>query len=216
MAMWLTLGLAGAVRHTDHGATQLFSGEDVDCSRLKPAPASEQAWKAPKYDYQMGDVWSTHFQPENCSNYFIYYPRKSGYVVMQQPPDWMNWNTCLLEALWYDRPAKLCDHSKDGSFVTTTLPDMCKEELCNLAKTGGWKAGLFKQKPAKKRPWHARMPGARESIGYEDAFESRCLHGQLQDLFPSFHEFARRYDLITPEHQTFNKKACGCPTADNC
>jgi hypothetical protein len=63
----------------------------------------------------------------------------------------------------------------------------CKNRLCELAQSGKWKAGWFKQGKAKKMPWPREMQkDGHQSLGYEDAFlvVQRCcwLTQKMQGL----------------------------------
>eukprot|EP00435_Cladocopium_sp_Y103_P041278 s21_g11.t1 len=97
---------------------------------------------------------------------------------------------------------------------------ICKGELCKLARTGKWKNGLWKQEPAKKTPWERTMPG-HKSMGYEDAFMSKCVREPTEfptafgGMLGDFEDFAKHFNLITSK-LTFNKKVCGCDTEDDC
>ena len=89
-------------------------------------------------------------------------------------------------------------------------------QSCATAKTGKWKAGWFKKTAAKSMAWKGEMPG-HNSWGYKDVFKYKCWHGPKSygDLLGFDDAFADHYDLTTPSG-TFNKKVCGCRSADDC
>lgn len=219
-ALACLLGLAGAARRPENRLKWLKDLDgDVDCSHLKPAPAWVKIYKE-YYEFDEHTFWRTDLYSD-CGQYFIFFDngRYGGrYVRLQESKDH---GFCMVQSKKYVRrpggfkweDMQNCDIHK-GSFATQILPDMCKDELCHLAKTGQWKAGWFKQTKARKIGWIATMPG-HKSIGYEEAFNLKCLHGGQEgySYVPlNFTDFAKKYDLITAS-KTFNKLACQCKTA---
>lgn len=97
----------------------------------------------------------------------------------------------------------------------------CKEKLCQLATTGEWKAGRFKQYKqwrARKMPWKATMPG-HKSIGYEDAYKKFCVRtfgtAYGGKMLGDFDDLDQVYGMKTTSG-TFNKKVCHCRGEDDC
>mmetsp|Transcript_12730 Transcript_12730/g.13865 ORF Transcript_12730/g.13865 Transcript_12730/m.13865 type:complete len:137 (+) Transcript_12730:54-464(+) len=90
------------------------------------------------------------------------------------------------------------------------VPELCKERLCDFATTGRWKNWKWL---GKSKPWNRKAKG--KSMGFEDVYES-CWTGPDIYKLPSLDDLDNKYQLINRPAETFNKKVCGCPTADKC
>ena len=109
----------------------------------------------------------------HCEKYFTYYPKYNDYVAMQSVEDVStpDQKYCIVEGDTYS--PHFCSTFPPGFQEETSrmvIKD-CKKTLCELAKTGNWKAGWFKSSKAKKMPWPRHMKKyGHQSLGFEDAF----------------------------------------------
>ena len=222
MSTWLTLTLGAVVvratRYVQHGAG--VPEVTVDCSPLMLAPSSMQQAML-QSDAMNSRKFESH---DDCSDYFIYHPEKDRFVSLYSRPVPGGYYEYECSPCPFDHSEcqrQYCEPQNNGTlwdFLTWYVPSTCKNKLCNLASTGDWeKGGWWTRRKSKKKPWHATLPGPK-SIGYQDAFNSKCWHGPkgFKDVLGDFHQFAERFDLITQPLKTFNKKACGCRTSDVC
>ena len=130
-------------------------------------PGDSQATKNPLY------YWQTMINYGHCEKYFTYYPKYNDYVAMQSVKDdtTAEKKFCIVEA---DNTSPQFCATFPENFQQETLKMVvqdCKDTLCDLAKSGKWKAGWFKKSKAKKMPWLREMKkDGHQSLGYEDAF----------------------------------------------
>lgn len=122
--------------------------------------------------------WQTLIKYEHCDEFFTYYPKYNDYVAMQSVRDdtTSDKEFCVVEGDTY--PPKFCS-TFPPDFQKETLKLVirdCKNTLCELAQSGKWKAGWFKQGKAKKMPWPREMQkDGHQSLGYEDAFPEQLF-----------------------------------------
>ena len=122
--------------------------------------------------------WQTLIKYEHCDEFFTYYPKYNDYVAMQPVRDdtTSDKEFCVVEGDTY--PPKFCS-TFPPDFQKETLKLVirdCKNTLCELAQSGKWKAGWFKQGKAKKMPWPREMQkDGHQSLGYEDAFPTQLF-----------------------------------------
>ena len=185
-----SLVIASAMRFEDHEKL-------VQCSKLPEGK-----------DSLLREIMNSKTCDSN-KRYFSYNKRTNRYQVIKFYgcfPEWQHHLVCSR----YDRSFR--------EFVAKEVHLSCKKELCDYARTGNWKAGFwsYKQKKAVGMPWHARKHG-HASYGYQDVFDMKCWKGPegFGNMLPDFTEFAASESLITKD-ETFNKKACGCRTEDDC
>ncbi|CAE7385223.1 unnamed protein product [Symbiodinium natans] len=229
MALALLLALASLVQFA--ATRRMQREEEVDCSQKLPAPENFQLTPS-SYDGLdgVGVYWQTAVPLQDCEKYFMYFKKYDRFVALQRMQALNRvqvYNICAAEATQYGDVA-FCQAEKEGpvwdsmqKFVSTKVEE-CKSTLCSLARTGEWKAGMFKYKQdrAKKTPWRRELPG-HESLGFEEAFNVKCGLYRVQvpksfaEVVPTFQDFADKYGFISPKG-TFNKTACGCPSEDEC
>lgn len=225
----MSIPWVGAMRYVENGEEKIVYTKTIDCSPLKPASVS----MTKAFLTSLRSITSPNFgkfeSPDDCSAYFVYRrPQDQFFRLYSRPSSWKENGTvagytCSICAFDHDFECyrQVCNATKSGNlwdYLTQSVPAACARKLCNLAKTGEWeRGGWFTHRRSKKKPWHATMPGHKGIIGYQDAFKSKCWHGpkQFDGVLGDFQTLAERYDLITP-NKTFNKKACGCPTTDEC
>jgi hypothetical protein len=133
--------------------------------------------------------WQTLIKYEHCNEFFTYLPKYNDYVAMQSVRDdtTADKEFCVVEGTTW--PPQFCS-TIPPHFHKETLKMViadCKNRLCELAQSGKWKAGWFKQGKAKKMPWPREMQkDGHQSLGYEDAFlvVQRCcwLTQKMQGL----------------------------------
>lgn len=221
-----------SVRTVASGDTQL---DEVHSTKTGMWSVTQAIWWMTSIDYEScGDCDGD----ERCfSKYFGYFEKYNRFAIFSRvydnkaSPPWMcaaeGWHLLSgltddpAEVKWVLEP-KFCDPSKFPSGfreqVAERVHSLCKEKLCKFATTGTWKTSWFqKEKTFEKAialPWPAKS--SRKGKGYKDAFEE-CWHGpeEFPDILGTFQDFAKQYDLDTPS-ETFNKKACGCRTEDDC
>lgn len=195
--------------------------EKVDCSKREHD--FDQIHKVKGYygfDMKPLYYWQTLIKYEHCNEFFTYLPKYNDYVAMQSVRDdtTADKEFCVVEGTTW--PPQFCS-TFPPDFQKETLKMViadCKNRLCELAQSGKWKAGWFKQGKAKKMPWPREMQkDGHQSLGYEDAFHQKCWHGPkaFGDMIPDIEEFLKQHDLTTTSG-TFNKKSCGCRTEDDC
>ena len=200
----------------------------IDCSQLEPPSTRTHTKKIRSF---RNWYWWTNVPDDKCKETFVYDENRDDFYSLIYQKDWVpdksaHMSDSAFKAFEYCHTGDLCEVPEGGvvwKYAKKLVHEKCKEMLCDLAKTGKWKAGWFKQSAAKSTPWHRTMPG-HKSYGYEDVFKLKCWRGpeRLGELLGNFEEFADKYDLINKDSadqtadQTFNKKVCGCHTVDNC
>mmetsp|Transcript_1395 Transcript_1395/g.1886 ORF Transcript_1395/g.1886 Transcript_1395/m.1886 type:complete len:222 (-) Transcript_1395:79-744(-) len=210
------LALGVTMRQTEaDGAAVTY---DVDeCDSKKPAPQWVE-FQIETYEGTNGQKFKrkvTNFIPTigRCSDYFIF--SGSDYVTMHKGAD----SKCMV----YDQEhkTKWCLTGAHSRLVTDIMPVLCKNKLCELAKTGQWKISDNSSdssevaQAAKQEPWVALMVGE-VSFGYEEAYNKLCWMGDAGKHRPHFDDFAVNYvpHLVTPHG--FNKTTCGCASETAC
>mmetsp|Transcript_65976 Transcript_65976/g.144704 ORF Transcript_65976/g.144704 Transcript_65976/m.144704 type:complete len:237 (-) Transcript_65976:28-738(-) len=196
-----------------------------DCDERSPAPDWVEVWTQSFKDLRTNrpiTYLRTNVDTNRCNEFFMYFPEFDDYVKLQYGSgydDTMDERVefCYVKAGGDADFCKVEKKQKMWNYVVESVREKCMAKLCNYAKTGKWKAGWFKKTDAKSMAWKGEMPG-HNSWGYKDVFKYKCWHGPKSygDLL-DFDAFARHYDndLTTPSG-TFNKKVCGCRSADDC
>ena len=165
----------------------------------------------------------TNFNPTHCNRFFMYLQEVEDYVMLQHANEYDAWKE-KYESFCYVKDymgrVEFCEkRQKMWDYAVESVGTQCMAKLCNYAKTGKWKAGLFKQKAAKSMAWKGEMPG-HKSYGYKDVFKHKCWHGPetYGDLLDSdFDAFvAHHKKILTTPSGTFDKTVCGCRSADDC
>eukprot|EP00913_Durusdinium_trenchii_P027214 g25534.t1 len=166
-----------------------------------------------------------NIEKELCGEYFLWFHKAGRFVrpfiygrLYERSEKLMSLEHCVVEHM--DKPKEIdyCEAKEGSEFWNKGSKWMkwaCKEKLCQLATTGEWKAGRFKQYKqwrARKMPWKATMPG-HKSIGYEDAYKKFCVallvwafafvRYRSEELFEAVKcDVAQRHQDFTPDSAT--------------